>query len=202
MTEFSLESLLAGAQKTSPGEWIAVGAGVVYIILIMRRSRWGWLAGGISSCILTVLAARARLPMQAILQFSYVGAAVYGWWSWAPGAEPMRVTRWHVRGHIAAVVVCLLVSLGLARLLASEGYSAWPFLDSLVACVGLFTTWLVARVCLENWLYWIVIDAVSIYLFVVQGLPVTALLFVMYLVISVLGFRSWWKIHRNQVTTA
>jgi len=111
------------------------------------------------------------------------------------------VSTWHWRGHAVALAVCVAVSLGLARLLAGEGYSAFPFTDSLVACAGLFATWLVARVYLENWLYWIAIDAVSIFLFLSQGLVVAATLFAMYLVICVLGLRSWWLIRRGQAAT-
>lgn len=185
------EALLAQVRATHPSEWAAVALGVVYVLLIMRRNRWGWLAGGISSSILTVLAVRAHLPMQALLQLSYVLAAVYGWWRWVPDSAQQRIGLWHWRGHGLALVASVLVSLGLARLLAREGYSAWPFLDSLVACLGLFATWLLARVYLENWLYWIAIDSLSVYLFAVQGLTVTALLFVFYLAIAVQGFRSW-----------
>lgn len=191
MTELSGAALLAQLRATPAAEWLAVALGVVYVLLIMRRNRWGWVAGGISSSILTLLAVRAHLPMQAVLQFSYVLAAVYGWWRWVPDSAEQRIGVWHWRGHAVALAVCLLASLGLAQLLASEGYSAWPFLDSLVACLGLFATWLLARVFLENWLYWIAIDSLSIYLFAVQGLTVTALLFVFYLAIAVQGFRSW-----------
>ena len=148
----SAEALLAQLRATHPAEWLAVALGVVYVLLIMRRNRWGWLAGGVSSSILTVLAVRAQLPMQAVLQFSYVLAAVYGWWRWVPDAGQQRIGVWHWRGHGLALAASLLVSLGLAQLLAREGYSAWPFLDSLVACLGLFATWLLARVYLENWL--------------------------------------------------
>jgi nicotinamide mononucleotide transporter len=197
MTDLSSTTLWASVRATSGAEWLAVSTGVVYILLIMRRNRWGWLAGGISSTILAVLAARARLPMQALLQLSYVAAAVYGWWSWAPQSQPKHVSVWHLRGHILAVLACVVTSLGVAQLLAGEGYSAFPFLDSLVACVGLFTTWLVARVYLENWMYWIVIDAISIYMFISQGLVVTASLFVIYLVISMIGLRSWWLLRRQ-----
>jgi nicotinamide mononucleotide transporter len=187
----SAEALLAQMRATHPAEWAAVALGVAYVLLIMRRNRWGWLAGGISSSILTVLAVRAHLPMQAVLQFSYVVAAVYGWWRWVPDSSQQRIGVWHWRGHGLALAVSLVVSLGLAQLLAREGYSAWPFLDSLVACLGLFATWLLARVYLENWLYWIAIDSLSIYLFAAQGLTVTALLFVFYLAIAAQGYRSW-----------
>lgn len=186
-------ALLEQVRKTSAAEWLAVALGVAYIILIMRRQRWGWAAGGVSSLILTALAVRAHLPMQALLQFSYVLAAVYGWIKWAPGASAQRIGVWHWRGHLLAIAASLAVSLLLARLLKQEGYSAWPFLDSLVACLGLFATWLVARVYLENWLYWILIDALSLYLFIAQGLVVTAMLFAAYLVIATIGFVSWWR---------
>jgi nicotinamide mononucleotide transporter len=192
--DVTLEQLWKGVLATSLAEWLAVATGLVYILLIILRNRWGWAAGGVSSLILGVLAARSSLPMQAALQFFYVAAALYGWWSWSPDAAQQKVGHWHWRGHLVALLASVLVSLGLAQLLAREGYSAFPFLDSLVACAGLFTTWLVARVYLENWVYWIVIDAVSIYLFVAQGLYVTALLFCLYLVIAAFGLRSWWRL--------
>jgi nicotinamide mononucleotide transporter len=199
MDALSAGSLWAGVRATGLAEWLAVALGVVYVLLIIRRNRWGWVAGGISSLIFTVLFARSSLPMQALLQGSYVAGAVYGWWSWAPGSQAQRIAVWTLRGHLLTVAVCVLVSLGLARLLAGE--SAFPFVDSLVACAGLFATWLVARVYLENWVYWIVIDAVSIYLCAAQGLIVTAGLFAIYLVIASLGLRSWWLIRRDQPAT-
>jgi nicotinamide mononucleotide transporter len=172
----------------NPFEAMAVLLGVVYILLILKRDRLGWIAGAASSMILAVLAARARLPMQALLQLSYVAIAVYGWWRWAPGEGTHRIGVWPWRRHALALASCLLISLALARLPAMQGSSDWPFLDSLVACAGLFTSWLVARFYLENWLYWVAIDALSIFLFVQQDLAFTALLFVAYLVISCLGF--------------
>jgi nicotinamide mononucleotide transporter len=196
VVNLSATSLLASVRATSAAEWIAVAAGLVYVVLIIRRNRWGWLFGGISSMIFTVLFARASLPMQAVLQASYVVAAVYGWRSWAPQSQPQRISVWTLRGHLLAVTIAVLLSLGLARLLADE--SAFPLLDSLVACAGLIATWMVARVYLENWVYWIAADAVSIYLCVAQGLTVTAGLFAIYLLMAVLGLRSWWLIRRSE----
>jgi nicotinamide mononucleotide transporter len=182
----------------SPAEFAAVLLGIIYIVLIMRRNRWGWVFGGGSSIILTVLAAEARLPMQALLQFSYVVAAVYGWVSWSKADESRPIQLWHWSRHVMSVAGCVLLSLAMAQLLKREGSSAWPFLDSMVTCVGLLATWMVARVYLENWLYWLVIDAVSVFLFMQQDLKFTALLFVAYFVISCFGFRRWLLAYRAQ----
>jgi nicotinamide mononucleotide transporter len=192
-----LTHLWEGLQDTSPLEWIANATGVTYALLVMRHKRLGWVLGGISSGILTLLAWRARLPMQALLQFSYVVAAVYGWWSWSRTGGVRPISLWHWRGHLAVLVACLVTSLILSRVLAGE--SAFPFADSLVFCLGMFATWLLARVHLENWGYWIVIDTVSIYLFVAQGMAAVALLFLIYMGISIAGFVQWlrtWRAHR------
>jgi nicotinamide mononucleotide transporter len=194
-----MDELFKSLARTSFVEWFAVVTGIIYIVLIMRRHRWGWIAGGISSLALTVVAARARLPMQAALQLSYVLASVYGWWKWSPQALPQKIGIWTWRGHVVVLAVCSALSLLLSALLVREGYSAWPLLDSLVATTGLFATWLVARVFLENWIYWIAIDAISIWLFATQGLVVTALLFVMYLVIACFGLFSWWRLWKQQI---
>ncbi len=188
--------LWQGLKATGPWEWVADATGVIYALLVMRHRRIGWLFGGASSAILTILAWRAQLPMQALLQVSYVVAAAYGWWSWSHPGGMRPIGVWHWRGHLLVVSTCLLVSLVLARVLAGE--SAFPFADSLVFCVGMFATWLLARVYLENWAYWIVLDAVSIYLFVAQGLVAVAVLFVLYMAIAVAGFAQWLRTWRKR----
>jgi nicotinamide mononucleotide transporter len=65
-------ALLRGLALTSPLEALAVLLGVVYVLLILKRNRLGWIAGALSSSIYVYLAARARLPMQSLLQAYYV----------------------------------------------------------------------------------------------------------------------------------
>ncbi len=198
MAEDFLTRLVVGVRATHPAEWIAVAAGVIYVVLIIRQRRLGWIFGGISAAILMVLAARARLPMNALLQGSYVIAAFYGYWAWSRGEPQKPIRFWRLRGHVLALVTCVLVSLALARLLRAEGASAFPFADSLVACAGLMATWMVARVYIENWLYWIAVDAVSMVLFFTQGLVVSSLLYVLFLVIAIIGFFNWLAKYRRQ----
>jgi nicotinamide mononucleotide transporter len=192
-----LTQIWEGLKATGPFEWLAIVTGVVYIVLVMRHRRSGWIFGAISCLIQAVLFWRVQLPMQALLQLSYVAASVYGWrkWTQAGGARPIGV--WHWRGHLVMVVVCVLSSLLLARLLAGE--SAFPFTDSLVFCVGMFATWLLARVYLENWAYWIVIDAMSVYLSYRQGLFAVALLYASYLGIATAGLVDWIRTRRGQL---
>jgi nicotinamide mononucleotide transporter len=200
----ALDTLLSQLALTSPLEVVAVILGIAYSVLAVRRSRWCWVCGGLSSVILVYLAAQAHLPMQAALQVFYVVMSVYGFYSWMRHEREAHslVTTWPLRAHGVAWIAILAVSAVSARWLAAESGAAWPFLDSLTTWASLVATWLVVRMKLENWLYWIAIDIVLTYLFIAQKLPFIALLFVTYLGISMAGFITWLKTYRRQNRTA
>jgi len=184
---------------TAP-EVIAVLSGLTYVVLILRRQRWGWVAGAVSSSIYVLLAARARLPMQSMLQVYYVLMAAYGWFSWKRNEEQQggRIFRWPLRRHLYAIALIGVVSLLSARFLARETGAAWPLLDSLSTWTSFLATWLVARSVLENWLYWISADIIMVFLFARQGYPFTAGLFLSYMVVSCIGLRAWSQRYRRQ----
>ena len=91
-----IDSILTGLRNTSAPEAASVVLGLLYSILAVRRTRWCWVAGALSSGILVVLAWQAKLPMNACLNGYYVGMAVYGFWHWSKGqGEVTRsVTVW------------------------------------------------------------------------------------------------------------
>jgi nicotinamide mononucleotide transporter len=66
-----------------------------------------------------------------------------------------------------------------------------PHLDSFTTWGAVVTTFMVARKVLENWVYWFVIDVVSIFMYLDRELYFTAALFAGYLVMIVIGYRSW-----------
>ncbi len=193
------DGVVAGLAATSPLEAVSVALGLAYSLQAVKRSRWCWVTGGLSSAILIYLAARARLPMQAALQVYYVVISVYGYWHWsrAHGEATRSVTVWPLRKHLIAVLATVAVSALTARWLATQTQAAWPFLDSLTTWGSLFATWLTARVKLENWLYWLAIDSALAFLFALQGLYFVALLSVVYLGVSAVGFAGWLKTYRH-----
>jgi nicotinamide mononucleotide transporter len=199
-----IEAFLADLRDTSAAEAAAVLLGIAYSILAVRRSRLCWVAGGASSAILVWLFARAQLPMQAVLQGYYVAMAIYGFWHWTRQGDAAHrpVSTWPLRAHLAAWAVILVLSALTARWLAAETQAAWPYLDSAVTWASVLATWFVARVKIENWLYWIATDAVLVFLSAVQGLAFVAFLYLAYLVIAVVGFVTWLKVMRTQVATA
>jgi nicotinamide mononucleotide transporter len=184
-------TLPAGLLKSL--EIFAMLTGAGYAILAARRNRLCWVAGAVSSLCAALLAGLRALPMQSALQVFFVGMSVYGWLSWtrSAAAGELPVGLWPHSWHLGAALVVIALSFVSASLLATGTQAAWPLLDSLTTWFSLLATWLAARAKLENWLYWIAIDGVLVYLFYVQDLPFLALLNLLFIGIAVGGFIAW-----------
>lgn len=201
-----------------PAEWAGVALALAYLLLAVRQHIACWVFAASSSAVFLWLFARAALVMQAALQLFYIAMAGYGWHAWRGGlaeAQAARpVTRRPVVWHLRAIAAIALASVVSGFVTAGKGdflhfvscrvshcpaaaemenvlFSAVPYVDALVAWGSVFTTWLVARKVLENWLYWIVLDLAAAALYWSQGLHATAVLFLLYSAIAVQGYRSW-----------
>lgn len=175
-------------------EVLAVALALAYLVLAIRENRWCWPAGIASAALYLVVFYRAGLYMQAALQVFYAAMGVYGWWAWRPAAAGAGVVihRWPLARHVAAIAGVAVLGLATGYGLERAGTdAAAPYTDSLLTYGAILTTWMVARKLLENWLYWFVIDAVTLALMLQQGLLPTAALFAVYLVLVVVGWREW-----------
>jgi nicotinamide mononucleotide transporter len=183
---------------------LALATGVAYAVLAARRNRLCWIAGAVSSMCAAVLSGVNKLPMQAALQVFYVGMSVYGWWSWSRSSSngELTVGVWPLRWHVVAGLVLVAASLLSAYLLMPSNVAAWPMLDSSTTWFSLLATWLAARARLENWLYWIVINGVMVYLFYAQEVWGMAVLSVLLMGIAVSGFIAWRRRYRAQAMLA
>ena len=184
-------------------EYVAVAAGIGYALLAVRRIRYAWVFGGLSSALLAWLAAGAGLPLQAGLQTIYVAMAIYGFWQWSEKksegmpAQMTSITRWPMWGHVVALIVTVLIALVLSPALAETTGARWPRLDAAVTCASLLATWMTARSVLENWLYWFAVNAASMFLYGMQGLSWVAGLYAVYFVIAIFGWRAWLAQYRR-----
>jgi nicotinamide mononucleotide transporter len=179
---------------------LALATGVLYAVLAARRNRFCWIAGAVSSVCAAALSQLSQLPMQAALNVFYVGMSVYGWWSWTRRSShgELNVSLWPHAWHVGAAVAIVALSLASAFVLRRWTAAAWPLLDSLTTFFSLLATWLAARGKLENWLYWVVINTVTIYLFAAQRAWGMAVLSALLTVIAIAGFVTWRRRLREQ----
>jgi nicotinamide mononucleotide transporter len=188
-----LTALVEGLRGMSLWEAAAVLLAVTYLLLAIRQNVLCWPAAIASASIYLVLMFQAGLYMQSGLQLFYMAMAAYGWWYWqlAEHGGQLPVSSWVPREHVVPIAAILALGAATGVMLYSYSDAAFPFLDSWVAWGAIVTTWMVANKVLQNWYYWFVIDTVSIYLYASQGLWLTAILFLVYLVLIVVGYRRW-----------
>ncbi len=204
MTEF-LHSTLRELLATSLWELVAVVLALAYLLLAVRRSQWCWPSAFLSTCIYLVLMARAHLYMQTLLQLFYLVMAVYGYMQWRQNRDAqgeLAVLRWSWYSHAAAAVLVLAISIPNGWILSLRPDAHAPYLDSFVTWGSVIASWMVARRVLENWLYWIVVDALAAYLYFDQGLRATALLFLAYIGIVIHGYFAWQRTDQQRTRSS
>ena len=193
-----LQTIIDAVQSMSPWEAAAVILAIAYLLLAVREKVLCWLFAFISTAIYTVLFWDVSLLMDSALNVYYMAMAVYGWYQWTRGgsngnqeSHALAVRSMTGQQHALVITAITVLSLGSGYLLAEHSSAAWPYVDSFTTWASVITTYLVTRKYLQNWLYWIVIDMVSVPLYIDRGLNLTALLFVTYTIVAIIGYFSW-----------
>ena len=178
--------------------------GGICVWLVVREHLWNWPVGLANNVFFFVLFWRSRLYADMGLQVVYFGLGIYGWLNWIFGGEnhtALRISRttrieWLVLG--AAIPLC---TWGLREVLIAVNGAA-PFWDSLTTVLSLAAQYLLCRKRLENWLFWIAADLIYIPLYLSRHLPLTAVLYAVFLVMCLFGVREWWRNWRKGGTTS
>lgn len=188
--------ILSGFTAMSHWEYIAVALSMAYLLLAIKENLWCWPAAFFSTLIYTIMYWNGALLMESLLNFYYMYMAVFGWVVWRKGKANQAqrlITSWPVNRHIILIALTALVSLAIGYVMQNYTHADFAYLDSFTTCFAVVTTYLVAKKVLENWLYWIVIDAASMYLYYEKGYYPTLVLFVFYTVMAAWGFKTWYE---------
>ncbi len=182
----------------SPVTWLEIVAFVVALAMVVANMRVHWVAWPlaiVSSLMYALLFADAKLYGEAGLQAVFVALALWGWWQWLRGTDatgaPLQVHRLEPRQVGVALVATAAGWVGLALLLDHATDSPVPWFDALPTAASITGQVLLARKCLENWPTWLAVNVVSVALFAYKALWLTALLYALFAVLSVLGWRAW-----------
>jgi nicotinamide mononucleotide transporter len=202
-------AIVALIRDLPPLEAVGVLFSIAYLVLAIRENIWCWPAAFISSGLAVIVLFEARLYSESALNVFYAAIAVYGWYQWryagrgpTGGAATLPIAVWPLKTHALALGAIALGGIAIGWLLHRYTAAAFPYVDSCVTVASVVTTYMVARKILENWPYWLVIDSVSLYLYVLRGLNLYAALFALYLVLVVIGWYRWrrdWRAQRESV---
>ena len=180
-----------------------VGAviGLVYLYLEYKADKWLWLFSVIMPVIYIVLFYRSKFYADMGINVYYLFAGIYGWMKWTKGHRSAQAELVISHTPLKAVVPLSVVALALfgaiAWVLIRFTDSPVPYGDAFTTALSVMGMWMLANKFVEHWGIWLVVNTVSCALYFWKELYYTGGLFVVYVVISVLGYLKWRKMMRE-----
>lgn len=177
-------------------EITAVILGILYVVLAAKNNNWCWIFGILGSLIsIYLFIGYAKLYAEAGLYVFYVIAGFYGWFTWENQKEHTEVYSYDFKTHALILLIGVIFSLALFYVINLFFKDAQkPLVDSFTTIFGLIATYLTAKKWISSWIYWVVINLVSTYLYFSRGLEIYALLMFSYSFIAIYGYFQWKKL--------
>ena len=174
-------------------EILATLTSLGYLLLLIKQNRWCWPLAIVSSLLSIYLFLESKLYSESILYGYYVLIAVYGWWNWSRPSSTLRVSTWELKYHVIAIASCFALAFGLGFLFKTNTDADKSFLDATTTVFSFFASILEAKKILSGWIYWIIINGVTVGLYFSKSLDIYAGLMVIYFVMSIVGYWEWRK---------
>ncbi len=186
-------------------EYFGVITGLLYLFLEIRQRNIMWVVGLLTSLVYVLVFFFAKIYADMGLQVYYVGISIYGLYQWtrkgrgthagdAGGAsDRILYTRLNIPLFTMIIGVLAVVFAVLWHILRRFTDSPIPVGDAFTTAVGIVATWMLARRIIEHWIFWVIVNLVSVYLYYLRGLYPTMLLYFCYAALAVVGYRNWRK---------
>ena len=190
-------------------EIIGTLVGLIYLWLEYKASIWLWVANVIMPAIYVIIYYQAGLYADFGINIYYLIISFYGifwWWKGRKASSsnhqqekaeelPITHTPTQMWGRLSIVSIALILLI--AFILIQYTDSTVPWLDSLTTALSIVAMWMLARKYVEQWLVWIVVDAVSAGLYIYKELYFTAGLYALYAVIAYYGYKKWIRLMKE-----
>ena len=188
-----MEDLLAAIISYGWQQWLAFVFNILYVVLAARENRWCWFFGLLGVTLLLFIYMDAKLFSDALLQVFYIGMSIYGWISWGgTDVQTKPIIRVGLGDHLKYIFIGAIGTLILGFMF-SHLQAAIPYVDAFTSSFAVVATFMVARKILDNWLYWIVIDALCVVIYWSRDLSLISFLFGIYTILAIVGYLRWRK---------
>lgn len=182
----------------TPTTWLEIVAFVLALAMVgcnIREIHWGWPLAIASSLLYGALFWRSKLYGDASLQVLFVTLGLWGWVQWLRGrradGSALVVARLGRQNALFLVAISLALWLATGLFLQNFTDSDVPWWDAFPTALSVVGQWLLARKYIENWLAWLAVNIASVGLFAYKGLWLTLLLYALFVLLSVAGWRAW-----------
>lgn len=168
--------------------------GLLYLWLEYKANIWLWIVGAIMPVVHGVLYFQSGIYADAAMQLYYVLAGVYGLVVWK--RRPKKSDDGHIRHTpmkwiVPLVAVYAVLHVAFYFFLSECTDSRVPLFDSMSTALSIVAMWMLSRKLVEQWLVWLVVDMISVGLYIYKGIPITAGLYALYCILAVAGYVRW-----------
>jgi len=173
--------------------------GLLYVWLEIKQKPVMWVIGFISSLVYVFVNLQSKIYGYAALNVYYVTVSIYGWYCWRYARQPdskengLHISRIRISLTLVLTVIFAVLYIGCGYVLKHFTDSPIPFYDALGTSLSIVATWMLARKILEHWMLWIFINFFSATLYFYRELYPTTVLFVVYGIMSIVGWYKWRK---------
>ncbi|MBO7283002.1 MAG: nicotinamide mononucleotide transporter [Alistipes sp.] len=171
--------------------------GLLYLWLEYKANIWLWIVGAIMPMVHGVLYLNSGIYADAAMQLYYVVAGIYGLCVWLRGTKRtekvVNIQYTPTKWIIPLVVVYAVLHVAMYYLLSEFTDSRVPFFDSMSTALSIVAMWMLSRKLVEQWLVWLVVDMISVGLYLYKGIPITAMLYTLYCALAIAGYIRWRK---------
>jgi nicotinamide mononucleotide transporter len=188
-------------------EIVAVLFGIISVWFARQANLLVYPTGIVSTTIYVYICFGIQLYADMGINLFYTGMSIYGWYMWTRRDDRKRVRpiRWNtLRQQVQGVLmipVLFAAILGMIFLVKQDDaaymQSYIPYIDSFTTSIFLIAMWYMARKKIENWIYWIAGNIISIPLYFVKGLVFTSFQFTVFLVLAILGLINWIRLYEE-----
>jgi nicotinamide mononucleotide transporter len=194
--EFLRTGLAEGLQQLSWLEGLAVFMGILSVYFSTKQHIWVYPTGIVSVLIYVWICFDYGLYADMGINAYYFGMSIYGWYLWntpKKGAETLTVTWLDARGWLVSLTIFAVSYLLLVVVLREFTDSTVPYWDSFTTASAFVAMWLMAKKKVENWIFWILTDIVSIPLYFHKGLLLTSFQYLFFTALAIAGLLTWIK---------
>ena len=174
-------------------EVIASLLALAYVIFAIYEKKVCWPLAALSAFLYIFVYFDAKLYLEACLQLFFIAIAIKAYLLWGTEDTLFKISRISLKKHILIIAAGCSLSFILGQLLIQFSDADLPYIDAAITVFSISTTFLTAKKILENWIYWIVIDLVAVFVYIHKELYPTAIIFFLYVILAIQGFRTWQK---------
>ena len=170
--------------------------GLCYLWYEYHASARLWIFSIIMPMIGMVLYFNKGIYADFAINIYYFLIAIYGYVAWTfnfskKQKEELPISRIKLRAAVVCAVVAAVLWLGISYVLRTYTDSTVPYIDAFTTSLSIVAMWMLARKYVEQWLVWIVVDAVSAGLYFYKGIPFYGMLYAIYTTVAYFGYRRW-----------